>query len=170
MGGGGSRGGWTSDWGGSGPSGYAPACMCPNISKSCCKVEFIHEDYNTLKYRRHKPYTGNRYCYDFLALFKMISLLKIRLCNKCIKYFIHSLVQSLFQSFIQSFICIPFFVLEMCVISSRVGLQSWRIGCFILLVSLSVLFCCCFVFVVVISILFTSHVIEYVKGLSSSFK
>ena len=43
-------------------------------------VEFIHKDYNTLNYRRHKPYTGNRYCYDslcdFLALFKMIFLLK----------------------------------------------------------------------------------------------
>ena len=46
--------------------------------KSCCIVEFIYKDYNTctLNYRRHKPYTGNRYCYDFLALFKMTFLLK----------------------------------------------------------------------------------------------
>ena len=52
--------------------------MCHKILKSCCigLVEFIHKDYNTLNYRRHKPYTGNRYCYDFLALFKMIFLLK----------------------------------------------------------------------------------------------
>ena len=35
-----------------------------------------YSDYNTLNYRRHTPYTGNRYCYDFLALFKMIFLLK----------------------------------------------------------------------------------------------
>ena len=44
--------------------------------KEFCIVEFIHKDYNTLNYRRHKPSTGNRYCYDFLALFKMIFLLK----------------------------------------------------------------------------------------------
>ena len=44
--------------------------------KELLKVEFIHKDYNTLNYRRHKPYTGNRYGYDFLALFRMISLLK----------------------------------------------------------------------------------------------
>ena len=52
--------------------------MCNKILKSCCLglVEFIHKDYNTLNYRRHKPYTGNIYCYDFLALFKMIFLLK----------------------------------------------------------------------------------------------
>ena len=56
----------------------ARTCMCHKILKSCCigLVEFIHKDYNTLNYRRHKPYTGNRYCYDFLALFKMIFLLK----------------------------------------------------------------------------------------------
>ena len=35
--------------------------MCHKILKSCCKVEFIHNDDNTLNYRRHKPYTGNRY-------------------------------------------------------------------------------------------------------------
>ena len=48
------------------------------ILKSCCigLVEFIHKDYKTLNFRRHKPYTSNRYCYDFLALFKMIFLLK----------------------------------------------------------------------------------------------
>ena len=52
--------------------------MCHKILKSYCVVEFIHKDYNrpTLNYRRHKPYIGNRYCYDFLALFKMIFLLK----------------------------------------------------------------------------------------------
>ena len=50
--------------------------MCHKILKSCCIVEFIHKDYNTLNYRRHNPYSGNRYCYDFLALFKMIFLLK----------------------------------------------------------------------------------------------
>ena len=57
---------------------HGQTCMCHKILKSCCigLVEFIHKDYNTLNYRRHKPYTGNRYCYDFLALFKMIFLLK----------------------------------------------------------------------------------------------
>ena len=42
-----------------------------NIKELLCSR--IH---STLNYRRHKPYTGNRYCYDFLALFKMIFILK----------------------------------------------------------------------------------------------
>ena len=41
----------------------ARTCMCHKILKSCCigLVEFIHKDYNTLNYRWHKPYTGNRF-------------------------------------------------------------------------------------------------------------
>ena len=42
--------------------------------------------------------------YDFLALFKMISLLKVRLCNQSIKYFIHSFVHSFIHPFTHSFI------------------------------------------------------------------
>ena len=65
--------------------------MCHKILKSCCLglVEFIHKDYNTLNHRSHKPNTGNRYFYDFLALFKMIFLLKCCVTNPLNISFIH---------------------------------------------------------------------------------
>ena len=43
--------------------------MCPKILKSCCKVEFIHKDDNTLNYRRHKSYTG----LDIVMIFLLFS-------------------------------------------------------------------------------------------------
>ena len=137
--------------------------------KSCCisLVEFIHKGYNTLNYCRHKPYTGNRYCYDFLALFKMIFL--IRLCNKSIKYFIHSFIHSFIHPFIHSSIhsfihsSIQSFIHSL---SIFIFICRWRV-CYLLLkyfhdvfVVLFCLFlcsffcCCCFYF-------FTSDVIEY---------
>ena len=46
-------------------SNEARTCMCHKILQSCI-VEFIHKDYNTLNYRRHKH---NRYIVMIFLLF-----------------------------------------------------------------------------------------------------